>query len=331
MTPTLGWRPAGARPALALLALATLLATAWPVRAQAPTPATPAQGDAERPSAARSRSVEASARGIEQKAQMVDRLLFNSPVAARVAGSQNEEARRHLTNARELSTHGRALAGTGQLRGADLLLNEAIWEIGRAQQLVPDQAARLVEERARYDQLSGSVAALLRTYQLGASAPGSSTLRPEAVADRNVSRALAAVEQARAQADAGQVLEANRTLDAALSLLLKDALHRLDGRTLVYDRRFASSREEFAHELARHKSFEGLVPLAVLEYRPSREAQVLIERYVRQARALRERAEGQAGAADHANALLSLAEGADHLQRALQAAGLQVPQTMGSP
>lgn len=315
--------PSGlARTVLALCALSATLGAALSARAQ---------GEAERPPAARGRGAEVSPRVVEQKAQMVERLLFNSPVAARVSSSQNEEARRHLTNARELSTHGRALASTGQLRGADALLNEAIWEIGRAQQLVPDQAARLIDERARYDQLSGSVSALLRTYQLGVSGPGVITMRPEATAERNVTRAMAAVEQARAQADAGQMPEANRTLDQALALLLRDALGRLDGQTLVYDRRFANSRDEFAYELARHRSLDGLVPLAVLEYRPSREAQVLIERYVRQARSLRDRAEAQASAADHANALLSLADGTDHLQRALQAAGLSVPQTMGSP
>ena len=119
-------------------------------------------------------------------------------------------------------------------------------------------------------------------------------------------------------------------IEQALTLLLKDALTRLDGQTLVYDRRFASSREEYAHELQRNRSYEALVPLAVLEYRPSREAQALIDRYVKQSRALRERAESQAATNDHAQAILTLVEGTDGLQRALQASGLTVPQTMGA-
>jgi inorganic triphosphatase YgiF len=126
------------------------------------------------------------------------------------------------------------------------------------------------------------------------------------------------------------VVDANRTLEQALALLLKDALARLQGQTLVYDRRFANSRDEYAHELARNRSYESLVPLAIAEYRPSREAQALIERYVRQSRALRERAESQAAPNDHAQAILSLVEGTDSLQRALQASGLTVPQTMGA-
>jgi hypothetical protein len=290
-----------------------------------------AQADAGASAPGPSRVVEISPKVVDQKSQMVDRLLFNSPVAARVASSQNEDARRHLMSARELFTQARTLAAAGQWAGADAALNQAIASIGRAQQLVPDQSARLVQERARYEQLSASVSALLRTYQLGVSGPGAITMKPESTAERDVTRAMAAVEQARTMADAGRIAEANRVLDEALAALLKDALKRHEGQTLVYDRRFANAREEFAYELARLRSFEGLVPLAVMEYRPSREAQVLIERYVQQARVARERAEAQAAASDHAAALLSVAEGTDNLQRALQAAGLFVPKTMGSP
>lgn len=306
------------RHALMALAVEALLAHGAPALAQ---------GDTAAP--ARARGAEATRQAVEQKAAMIDKLIFNSPVAARVGGSQNEDARRHFNNARELYTHAKLLTTSGQLRGADLLLNEAIWEIGRAQTIVPDQSTRLASERSRYEQLKGSVDALLRTYQLGITG-GAVTLRPDAVGERNVQGAMAAVEQARVAADSGRVIDANRTLEQALALLLKDALTRLQGQTLVYDRRFASSREEYAHELERNRSYESLVPLAIAEYRPSREAQALIDRYVKQSRALRERAESQAAANDHAQAILSLVEGTDNLQRALQASGLTVPQTMGA-
>jgi len=231
-----------------------------------------------------------------------------------------------LLNARELFTHARALTGTNQLRGADALLNEAIWEIGRAQQLAPDQNVRLADERARYQQLKDSVDALLRTYQLAELAP-----RNDAPADRGATRAVAVLEQARAAADQGRIVEANRTMEQALTVLLKDALTRLNGQTLVYDRRFANSREEFSFESERFRSYESLIPLALVEYRPSKEALALIDRYVKQGRSLRERAEAQAAANDHASAILTMVEGTDALQRALQASGLSVPQTMGSP
>lgn len=269
---------------------------------------------------------EVSRSAVDQKAAMIDRLLFNSPLAARIQGSTNDDSRRHFLNARELFTHARALTGTGQLRGADALLNEAIWEIGRAQTLAPDQNARLADERARYQQLKDSVEALMRTYQLAELAP-----RNDAPAERGAARAVAALEQARAASDQGRIVEANRTMEQALTLLLKDALTRLNGQTLVYDRRFANSREEFHFESERFRSYEQLIPLALVEYRPSKEALALIDRYVRQGRSLRDRAQAQAAANDHAQAILTMVEGTDVLQRALQASGLTVPQTMGSP
>lgn len=100
---------------------------------------------------------------VEQKIAMVDKVLNQSPVAARVLTSQNEKARRHFTSARELVTHAQALSAAGQLRGADALLNEAILEISRAQQLVPDPGSQQAAERARFAQLEDSVAALQRT------------------------------------------------------------------------------------------------------------------------------------------------------------------------
>ena len=267
-----------------------------------------------------------SAQNVEQKMTMVDKMLNQSPVAARVLTSQNEQARRHFTNARELVAHARTLSAGGQLRGADALLNEAIWEISRAQQLVPDPGSQQAGERARFAQLEDSVAALQRTALIALPLPSSSQQDSTAhvTASANV-----LVEQALALARADKYIEANKQLDRALVLLLKDASTRLTGQTIVYDRRFADRREEFEFELAHHRSFERLVPLALLEFRPAAEALVLVERYVAQAHELRERGEAVVSR-DPMTAIKNVVEGTDFLRRALQAAGLVVPQTMQS-
>ena len=267
-----------------------------------------------------------SAQTVEQKITMVDKVLNQSPVAARVLTSQNEQARRHFTDARELMSHARSLSSSGQLRGADALLNEAIWEISRAQQLVPDPGSQQAGERARYEQLENSVAALQRTALIALPLPNARTGES---GERVAARAGGLVEQAVAFAKADRYIEANKKLDEALLVLLKDASGRLAGQTIVYDRRFADRAEEFAFELERHRSFERLVPLALLEFRPTPEAQVLVERYVAHARELRGRAEALA-AKDAMAAIKEILEGTDSLRRALQSAGLAVPQTMNS-
>lgn len=307
--------------AFAALLVAGLLADQAPAQAQAPS-----SGGAR--TAAATRPV-VSQQSVDQKMAMVERVLTQPGMAARIQ-SGDEEARVHWGAARELYSHAKALSITGVLRGADVLLNEAIWEIGRAQQAAPDQQARRREERDRFEQLSASVDALVRTYEIGLH-PGAVSGAQGEPGERALQRALAAREQSRTLVQAQKIADANRLLDDALGGLLKDSAGRLRGQTLVYDRRFASPKEEFQFEIERNRSLEGLVPLALVEFRPPGEAIALIDRYVKQNAGLRDRAQAQLAGGDAGAALKTLNEGTDTLQRALQAAGLVVPQTMGSP
>jgi len=201
-----------------------------------------------------------SAQTIQQKAAMLDKVLADSALIERVAASANADAQRHIASAHELLGHARLLAGADQLPAANALLNKAIAEISRAQQLAPDASAAKAGEEARY------------------------------------------------------------------SRQLKEATARLAGQTLVYERRFGSPREEFEFELERHRSFERLVPLALAQFRPSAELRALVGQYVTQARLQRDRAEA-AASHDPALALRHVTEGTESLRRALQAAGLSIPQT----
>lgn len=285
-----------------------------------------AQGSPAQQPAAPERAL-VSPQTVAQKIAMMDKVLNQSPVAARVLTSQNEQARRHFTSARELVSHAQALSARGLLRGADALLNEAIWEISRAQQLVPDPGSQQAGERARFAQLEDSLSALQRTTQTALPLPGA---RRDESSERVAAQAKTLFEQGVALARADRYIEANRQLDQALVLLLKDASARLAGHTIVYDRRFADRREEFDFEIARHRSFERLVPLALLEFRPAPEALALIHRYVAEARGARERGEAQVER-DAAGAIKQVTDGTDWLRKALQAAGLVVPQTLDSP
>lgn len=294
----------------------------WTKAALVLTLAQLAQDGLAQPGAPVRRSV--SLQTIEQKISMLEKLLGQSSVAARVLASGSEQAQRHLGAARELAVRARSLSAVGELPRADALLNEAIWEIGRAQQLVPDSGVRRVADRARYMQLEDSVAALRRTSEIGqpAAGPGAEPLAGV------VARADVHVQRAVGLAAAERYSEANQELDLALMLLMKEASSRLAGQTLVYGTRFANRREEFDHELERHRSFERLVPLALAELRPAPEAVAVVQRHVARARELRERGEAVAGR-DLAAAIGHVVDGTYALRSALQASGLVVPQTMG--
>lgn len=294
----------------------------WTKAALVLTLAQLAQDGLAQPGAPVRRSV--SHQTIEQKISMLEKLLGQSSVAVRVLASGSEQAQRHLGAARELAVRARSLSAAGELPRADALLNEAIWEIGRAQQLVPDAGLRQAGDRARYLQLEDSVAALRRTSEIGppATPAGEPVGGVVAQADVHVQRAVSL-------AAAERYSEANQQLDLALMLLMKDASSRLAGQTLVYGPRFANRREEYDHELERHRSFERLVPLALAELRPAPEAVAAVQRHVARARELRERGEAMAGR-DLAAAIGHVVDGTYALRSALQASGLVVPQTMGS-
>ena len=269
----------------------------------------------------------ALAQMLAQKSAMLDKVLNESPVAARILASGNEEARGHFSRARELAAHAAALQKDNLLRAADGLLNEAILEVSKAQQLVPDPGKQQATERARYAQLVDSFAALRRTSQIALPREGAKTGESH---EQKVARAELMADQAGQLARADRYIEANKQLDAALMVLLDDASQQLAGRTIVYDLRFADRREEFDFELERHRSFERLVPLAVQEFRPTPEARALVERNVAQALELRQRGEARF-AREPLAGIKDVTDGTDALRRALRAAGLVVPQSMGSP
>jgi hypothetical protein len=149
-----------------------------------------------------------------------------------------------------------------------------------------------------------------------------------AVADALLNQAIG--EISRAQRLAPEAAPAQAADGARYSQMLKEAAAPLAGQTLVVRRQFTTAKEEFDFELERHRSFERLVPLAVAQLRPAPQQLQRVERYTADAKRLRESAEA-AAALDAGAAVRQVTEGTNALRRALQAAGLVIPQTMGAP
>ncbi len=117
--------------------------------------------------------------------------------------------------------------------------------------------------------------------------------------------------------------KAERGLMSGLNALLGSS-------TLQYSHRFEAPAEEYAHELDRHLAYRDLVPLAIAELKPRREAVGLVERYV--AASARHLVAARAHAAGHrfGEAVDELRSGTSNLQAALAAAGLAVPRETGA-
>lgn len=265
---------------------------------------------------------------VEQKEALVRRLVFDSPAEERIAASGNEEARFHLGRARALHARARALADAGDLAGAQAELNAAMGAIGKARSLVPDAAARAVSLRARYGGLLRAAEALSHSYEMhvGRAREGA----PGAGPDLRLAAARARIDEAKALANGGELAQAVPVLERAERELMAGLNAFLGSATLLYAKRFETPAEEYAFELARNRSYRDLVPVAVAQLKPRREAVGLVDRYVAANARHLEAAEGHAAAGRAVQAVEALRAGTHNLQSALAAAGLAVPREIGA-
>ena len=279
-----------------------------------------AQGEAKVPSPV----VNPSRQLVEQKAAFLKRALSDSPAARRIEASNNTEAKKYLSSAQENYHSALFSIKNNDVSGADKLLNQATWLIGKARQLVPDPSERNVEHRVRYAQTLDSVESLRISYQrhLQRAKPQ----QPGAAAnDALLTKVARLVDSAKSLADSGQVVQANKSLGEAERTLMVGLGRVLGSKTIEYSQRFESPAEEYAYELERNHSYAVLIPIALQGFRPTDEAVRDAERFVDANRRLREQAQRQAAAKDHRSALASLRGGTAQLQSALEAAGLRVP------
>jgi cellobiose-specific phosphotransferase system component IIA len=264
-----------------------------------------------------------SARLTAQKEALVRRVLDESPASKRIAASSNAEAKNAMAEARSLLQKAVALLGSGDVAGAEKLLNDAMRQIGKARQLVPDTVSRTSETRARYAELLTVVDSLRASFE-------KHLTRLRAVQstgnnERAYNKALEDIENAKNYANVEQLRDATRAIASAEHQLLVGLTGMLGTNTLEYKQGFESQAAEYAFELDRNQSYEDLVPAALAEFKPSVDARRLISRYLDSNQTMREAAQQHAAKQNYAAALNSLRSGTQNLQRALGAAGLVVP------
>ncbi len=280
-----------------------------------------AQGEAKVPSP----MVSVSRQLVEQKAAFLQRVFSDSPAARRIDAGNNAKARKYLASAQENYRNAVLSIKNNDMAGADKQLNEATWLIGKARQLVPDPLARNVEHRVRYAQMLDSVESLRISYQRQFQ-----RARPQSPGvdanDALLAKVAQLVDGAKGHAEAGRVVQANKSLAEAERTLMVGLGRVLGSKTIEYAQRFETLAEEYAYELERNRSYADLIPIALDGFKPGGEAVREAQRFLDANRGLREQAQRHAAAKDHRSALTALRGGTAQLQSALAAAGLRVPQ-----
>jgi hypothetical protein len=256
-------------------------------------------------------------RSAEQKVEFSRALVTTSPVAARIKASSSDEARDLLRQGAELQQAAESALKAGDIAGADRDANRAILLVGRARQLVPDDLQRSSEHRARFEQLLAATEALAASFERHRKAAA----QPSNAEWTDTQRQLDRVRSLQA---GGQLGEATRLLADVHQRLLLQMTALLGNQTIDYTVRFESPRQEYDYELARLRSLEGLVPVAIKEFGPQAEARAQVDAHLERSRQLVAAADKQVKDRPEM-AVTTLRDAVSEVQRALSAAGLVTP------
>jgi hypothetical protein len=271
---------------------------------------------------------DATRRQIDQKLQLVARMIGDTASVQRIQASGNTLAQTNYEEARVHHAAALDFMSRNDLTQARRSADDALRHIGLARRLAPDAPTKLAAARQRHDQLLSSLDRLVAAWRRRADAAAAA-----GTASAKDSERLTATLGLMANA---AHLAGDKRYDEASNLLMQAERHVLEGMngllqstTLDYSSRPTTPAEELDQELARHRGLADLVPLAIADLKPRAEALALIERYNDTSTTLRTQALQQQQAGEAAQALTHIRNATIYVQRALQAAGLVVPQAIG--
>lgn len=263
---------------------------------------------------------------LESKLRLVKLLLAQSPAVQRIPQSNNAQAKKKLADAQAHYAKAEVESNAGRAEAAIQLLDESLRKIVSASIMVPDVTQQAAQERSQNANWREAIRTFQTLHKNISSRMSTSNVQTSAVA-ADIGRIDGMVDKADALIASGNQHEASVLLSSAYKIVVSALNKMLTAETIVYDLKFDSPAEEFRHELARNRSYEDLIPLALVQLNTTRETATLAERYVQQSRDLRDAAQKQASDGAYHTAVKTIQNATSHLQRSLRIAGVVVPQS----
>ena len=199
-------------------------------------------------------------------------------------------------------------------------VNEALQLMSEASRMVPS-ASQLEEQRNRFAELTEGVKTFEASYKRNLERLSKDSQKD--ITRLDLDKVHDMVQQATKLADENQYAEANKLLAKVQRDITAVLSEMLDNTTVVYDKNFATPAEEYEYELARYLSYEELIPIALEQKQPTKRAIELMDQFVAKAKDLKGQAEQEAAKKNHETSIQMLQAATDHLQRALQIAGVR--------
>ncbi|MEO5660035.1 MAG: hypothetical protein ABIQ90_09580 [Polaromonas sp.] len=143
----------------------------------------------------------------------------------------------------------------------------------------------------------------------------------------DINRIDGMVDKAKILIANGNQHEANVVLNSTYEVVFSTLNKILAGETILYGLKLDTKSDEFRYEMARNRSYEELIPIALVQLNTTRESATLAERDAQQSRDLRTTAQKRVSGGDYLAGLKTIQEATSHLQHSLRIAGVVVPQS----
>jgi len=256
----------------------------------------------------------------KQKVMFAEMMISLSPAAKRIEASNNAEAKKLLTSARALLEKAKSTQAAGDDAGAIEIVDEALRNMTEATQLVPSES-QMTEQRAHYEELLHAAHTYEKSYRRNLKLMQKKGKKD--LPELDIDQVAVSIADAEKLAADNQYAEANkllsklqRTITGALTQLLAD-------ETMDYTLTFDSPKEEYEYELARYKSYEELIPIAIEQKNPAKQSRILMDSFVDKAKGIYDLSGPKAEEGDYTTAIQMLQGATSHLQRALRIVGVR--------
>jgi len=254
---------------------------------------------------------------VKRKLGFAEMMVNSSSVAKWAEGGGNVEAQGLMDKAKVQIRTAQAALDAGKTSDAMAAVDEAVRLVSDVGRLMPAESAK--DYKIRYSELLDQIQGFDKSYQKNLD----KGVKPKSgkMLDRAGFDAL--MREASMYAAREQYQDAVKRLETANDMITEALGALLQAQTVIYDKNFATAKEEYDFELARYDSYAELIPLAIEQRGPLPQTVTMMNQLAGRAKEIHDEGTALAAKGDHKMAIMALQAATEKLQQALRLAGVQ--------
>ena len=254
---------------------------------------------------------------VKQKLNFAEMMINSSPATKRVMASGNAEAKKFLAQAKQQIDSAHAALSAGDNGGAMQAANEAVHLLSEVGRLVPADAGQ--DFKPHYAELLDQIRGFDKSYRKNVE----KGIKPKSGKELDRAKFDGLMKEADGLAAKDDYEGAVKRLEDASDMMTAALGALLESRTVVYDKNFATPKEEYEYELSRYASYEELIPIAIEQRHPAQRTVDMMDKLAARAKEIHGEAVALAAKGDHKQGIMALQAATNKLRQALRLAGVQ--------